>query len=429
MPEERDTYSDEAREIMGRIPSWVTRWGICVIGCILLLLIAGCFVIKYPQTITASAIITTVNPPVDLIAKYDGRIDNLFVKNGQKVVKGEIIATLENTADYNSVVTLEKNLKLTIRMHAADIVGGNWISANYQLGELQSDFAQFQSVALEYGIYLSTNPIGKKQTLIKRQISQNAAYTHKLKEINDLMNKEMGYVKKGYERDSILYSTKTIAKSDIEKSARSLLQGKQSRLNSDASLSSAELQTMQNKQQLEELDLQRRNDVEEYERNLEKYRQELIADIDKWKENYAFVSPIDGVVTFIDYWSSNQRITAGERLAGIVPEKSVKVIGRLTVPSSGFGKVEKGQKVLVSLDGYPYMEFGKLKGVITSISAVPNKENNYQAEIFFPNGLLTTYKKKINFIQQMKGSGEIITKDARLIEQLINPIKSLFKNR
>ena len=428
MPSEENFYSDEVREIMGRIPSWITRWGICIIGAILLLLLLGCYFIKYPKTVVATAVITTLNPPADLVARYDGRIEQLFVKDGEKVRKGEVVATLENTADYESVACLERNIRMTLGKPFSVTVHESWIAGNYQLGDIQADFAQYQSLAFEYKTYLSINLIGKKQNLIRNQITKNAAYAGQLREINGLVNKEMTYVRKGYERDSILYSTKTIATGDIEKSARTFLQGKQSKLSSDANITSAELQVMQSRQQLAELDMQRQNEIEEYERNLGKSRQELIAAIDKWKENYALIAPVAGKMTFINYWSNNQRITSGDRLASIVPDDNVKVIGRLSVPPSGFGKVKDGQRVLVALEGYPYMEFGKLSGIITSISAVPDKDNNYQVEVYFPEGLRTTYKKNISLIQQMKGTGEIITEDMRRIEQLINPIRSLFKN-
>jgi hypothetical protein len=47
----------------------------------------------------------------------------------------------------------------------------------------------------------------------------------------------------------------------------------------------------------------------------------------------------------------------------------------------------------------------------------------------FPAGLKSTYHKIIPFVQNMDGSAEIITKDMRLIEQFIRPIRSLFANR
>lgn len=45
----------------------------------------------------------------------------------------------------------------------------------------------------------------------------------------------------------------------------------------------------------------------------------------------------------------------------------------MKVSSSGFGKVQRGQEVNVKLNGFPYMEFGILKGLVKSISQVPEK--------------------------------------------------------
>jgi hypothetical protein len=119
-------------------------------------------------------------------------------------------------------------------------------------------------------------------------------------------------------------------------------------------------------------------------------------------------------------------------LATIIPEGEVSVIGRMKVPTTGFGKVAEGQRVNVRLNGWPYMEYGVLKGVVRSISAVPEQKNGvpaYVVELQFPDGMTTSYRKELPLIQKMDGEGEIVTKDKRLIERFIYPVMSLFKNR
>jgi hypothetical protein len=87
MPQFRDNFhSEEAQEIMGRAPSWVVRWGITVIFVILALIVLGCYIIKYPQTVTAPISITTVNAPSDLTARYDGLLDSVCVGNGRDML-------------------------------------------------------------------------------------------------------------------------------------------------------------------------------------------------------------------------------------------------------------------------------------------------------------------------------------------------------
>ena len=97
------------------------------------------------------------------------------------------------------------------------------------------------------------------------------------------------------------------------------------------------------------------------------------------------------------------------------------------IPSQGFAKVKTGQTVNVKLNGFPYMEYGILKGKISSLSSIPETEG-YAAEVVFSNGLVSSYNTRIKFIQQMDGTGDIITKDQRLLERFLNPLKSAIKN-
>lgn len=94
-------------------------------------------------------------------------------------------------------------------------------------------------------------------------------------------------------------------------------------------------------------------------------------------------------------------------------------------------KVREGQRVIVRLNGYPYMEFGVLSGIVSSISSVPEQSERglvYTITVNFPDGMETTYHRTLPFVQQMDGQAEIVTEDMRLIEQFIRPIRSLFVN-
>ena len=95
-----------------------------------------------------------------------------------------------------------------------------------------------------------------------------------------------------------------------------------------------------------------------------------------------------------------------------------------------------GQKVIVKLNGFPYMEYGALVGEVRVISAVPEMLSSlndgatqgYAIDISFPNGLVTTYNKGLPLIQQMDGTADIVLKDKRLIEYFIEPIISVLNN-
>lgn len=111
-----------------------------------------------------------------------------------------------------------------------------------------------------------------------------------------------------------------------------------------------------------------------------------------------------------------------------VSEKQSQIIGRITLPVKGAGKVAIGQKVNIRFDNFPYMEFGYLKGKVKNISLMPSNEN-YIVEVELPQDMKTNYDIPLNFSQEMKGSAEIITEDLRLIQRFFNPLKSLLRHR
>lgn len=92
--DEINLRSEEVQEIMGRIPSWIERWGITIIGLLLIVILAGAALFPYPETLTGRFVFKPVCPNKEKIivgyillpAHGLGR-----VKQGQ-----EVIVRLEN---------------------------------------------------------------------------------------------------------------------------------------------------------------------------------------------------------------------------------------------------------------------------------------------------------------------------------------------
>ena len=115
MPLYDRTYSEEADEIIGTMPSWIVRWGITLIFVLLALLFLGCYFIRYPQTVTGTITLTTVPPPVDVTAPHTG-IAEAVATEGQTVAKGDVLVLYATRDEYREVQHLEKSLlKLTVK--------------------------------------------------------------------------------------------------------------------------------------------------------------------------------------------------------------------------------------------------------------------------------------------------------------------------
>ena len=103
--------SDEVNEILGQVPRWIIRWGTSVIFVIIILLIMGSGLFKYPEIQTSTIILTTKNPPAKLVAKTSGKIIRLFTKDKQEVRAGDHIVLIESAADYNGIIEIETKLR------------------------------------------------------------------------------------------------------------------------------------------------------------------------------------------------------------------------------------------------------------------------------------------------------------------------------
>lgn len=440
MPERGDNYySEPVQEIMGSIPSWITRWGVTVIAGIFALIVIGCCIIRYPQMLTSSITLTSENPPSDLAARYDGLLDTVCVVNGQKVRNGDLVALLSTPADYGDIMAVRDLLdSLSSRERDAlpDAVSSPSLYENYRLGDLQSSWSELVRSCSAYLNWSEIDQSGHQKRLVEEQIGKNREYYDDLLAQKAVLEQDMRYELAGLERDSLLMARGAVSRAEYEATLKNWISKKGSLASFEATLTSTQLSILQLRQQLTELEIQRQNEETEHLRGIMQQASQLKAQVAQWLEQYAVISPADGTVSLQKVWSRGQHVMVGDVIASVVPDNGDRVIGRLQVPSSGFGKVEEGQRVNVRLNGFPYMEFGVLKGVVESIPAVPQTvttaEGNsivYTVEVSFPDSLVTTYGKELPMVQQMDGTAEIITRDRRLIGQFIDPVLSLFKNR
>ena len=419
-------HSDEVQEIMGRQPAWILRWGITLFLLILAGITISCYFIRYPLIVIAKVTLTSDNPPSNLVAKYTGTLDSVFVNDGSSVMKGQLLALVANVADYEDIHNVEAFLSGETIMMLPE----RW--QNYVLGEVQPAWVDYITVLNDYADYTRIDQIGNKKKLLAGQILRAKEYYCKLEAQRESIVKDYQLELSTLSRDSILFSRMAISQAEYEDAKKALLSKQNSLAAFDATMANAHLSQLQLEQQILELETQRTAKVADYERRIAQAENTLSNQIDQWKERYLITAPYDGIVSLQNVWNKGQHVSVGDLIASVFPTGGMKVQGRLKVPSSGFGKVEVGQDVNIKLNGFPYMEYGILKGIIESISKVPeNTEEGlyYTVVVTLPNGLESTYHKTFPFIQDMDGTAEIIIEDMRLIEQFIRPIRSLFVNR
>lgn len=420
-----EDYCNEVNEIMGHIPHWIIRWGILIIAVVFLSFIVGCYFIKYPQVVDSSIIITTINPPSQLIARHTGLIDSLSVNNGDIVNKGDYIAGLKSSVNYNHIKLIETELSSFKINNIDSIVFSDWIYDNYSLGNVQSSWLNFVAACYNYKNYLNVNYLGNRIKMIDNLLKKKQDYhTVIVSQSNSYKNK-LSLTNGNLRTDSNLFRQGVISKFDLENSKQDYYSAESAYASALSNVISTEVSMIELQQNKEELVLQLKQESYDLEKNIIQCKEQLLADINLWREDFVFESPIAGVVSFNDVWKENQSISSGKVFATIIPSDEVYVIGKVKVGSDRFGEVAVGQDVIVKLNGYPYMEYGVLYGKVSAISEMPEVADGkiyYNVDVDFGNSLITNYKKQLPLIQYMDGSAEIITKEKRLLEYFVEPI-------
>jgi len=419
-------YSDHVNEIISDPPGKIIRWGTVVLFTVFVLLIILAWLIKYPDIVPAPVEITTTNPPVTLVAKKTGHINILYVKDREKVSAGKLLAVMETAADISEFHRL-RELTDTIGI-PEKLSSVKWPSFT-GLGELQPLYASFLKSLTDYNIYISNDLYGSKIISISEEISALQEYIGRLRVKEKLLSDNLRLGKRKYERDSSLFITRVLAESDFENSRQLYNNSKLELQEVRLMQSEKSIETAEKRQLLQDYRIMKEEEKMKLLAVLNEAWQNLRAEMRKWEITYLLVSPVDGTVTFTQYWSENQSVMVDEPVLSVVPENAGDFVGRIRLNMQRSGKVKVGRKVNIKLSGYPYLEYGMVKGIIKSKSLVPSGDS-YIIEVDLPEGLTTMYGKELEFTQNMQGTAEILTDEMRLLQKIINPFRHIVsKNR
>lgn len=426
---EIELRSEEVQEVMNHIPAWILRWGITILFFIIMILLAGSYLFKYPDTIEAGITVSSQTPPAYILAKTAGRVDSLYSVHNNYVLQGEILGIIENPARPKDIFQVKRQLELWEASEYTLNEAEKLLFERYlQLGEVQASYATFITTLNDYYNFVKQNYYPQKIENSKKQLKNQEASLQLAQKQYQLGKEEQEAINRIYKRDSILYKKNAMIAAEYDQSQRDYLQSLQSRESSSMSLNQITTQLIQSRGNI--LDIQRQASIEEQKHivDLKNAIEQLHVQLISWEQHYLLVAPISGKITFMSIWSNNQNVMAGETVFVIAPLAESHPVGKALLPLQRSGKVKVGQQVNIRLDNYPDQEFGYVKGKVVNISPVPTADATYVVEVELPKGLRTNYNKDLPMSREMKGSAEIITEDMRLIERLLSPLRKLKNN-
>lgn len=427
--EDIELRGEDLQEVLGTIPSWILRWGITLVAVIVIILLSGSAIFKYPEVITSKVTLTGTTPTARIVARQSGKLQKIYVKDKQNIHKGECLAEIENPANFKDVYYLKQYLYLLNTK--PDSIIPLLPKQDINLGDIQAYYTMFCVTMSEYIQFRKLNYYIKKIDFTKERVRRYQSYYENMKRQAILKEMQTNIVQKQYNRDSILHQKALISDEETENSYNDFLNGKLSLENILSSLENAQIQITEMDESLLDMEYQYIDKKHTLEGQLKTQASQLLNEIQSWEMNYLFISPLDGYITFTKYWVENQNVVSSEEVFNVVPSDQGTLIGKALLPIDRSGKVKIGQKVNIRFNNFPDEEFGIIKGRVKSISLVPSKgenSNQYVVEIGLPDGLTTTYGRVLPSLPEMEGSADIITDDLSVLERLFLPIKNIFKN-
>lgn len=415
-------HSEEVDDILSKIPGKVTRWGALVISVLIILMLCSTAFINYPDIISSEITITALNPPIRLNAVTDGKIESLFVHDKDSIVSGQYLACIGNAANYMDMIQLKQwldSVKTTKNISIPE-------NSDLLLGDLQNSWNELISVFNEYQNQQNIQYFDKKISSINVQLIHYNEYLSNVKKQAQSANSELEIFYKQYQRDSLLYRKNVISESVLDNSRAEYFQKKTSTQNSNSQISQTQLKISECEQGLIDLQLEKSKESSEFISRIGEIVNSLKSEFSQWELKHVIKSPLNGKVSFSQQLVLNYPVKANDLLCTIVPNNETNYIGKALLPVSGSGKVCENDKVIIKPANFPYIDYGIIYGKVLSVSLMP-QDNYYHVEISLPDGLTTSYGKKLNASGEIQGKAEIITENHSLLNRLVKPIYAALK--
>lgn len=425
--EEEIYHSEEVQDIIGRVPSWILRYGLLLLFFTIAGLFVGTYFIQYPDTLEAKVIITADNPPVYIHSKVDGKIKEILVKNSQIIKTNQPLATIQSLIDVDSLLQFQSRLKSLTDTTTYNLDSINIFLAKTHLfsnaSTISPSIQELEFQLRNFVFVMQDKSYKQKIANIQSQISYQQKLQNRLKQQTRLAKEKVKIEKTKVDANQYLYDNSVVAKIDMNDFQKNLLDQQLSYENFRTAIVSNQLSIEQLNQLLIALIQQEKEQKELATSNLSKSIRISLSAIETWQDAFIVHSTASGTLSYLNTWANNQDIKKDEQLF-VVISPNQKIIARLKVPVYKTSKMKIGQTVNIKLDNYPYEQFGLLKGKIKTITTVPLSEN-YLVTVSLPQDLKTTYKKQIKFYPEMTGSAKIIIKEERLLMKLFYQLKSM----
>ncbi|OUR59892.1 toxin secretion protein [Colwellia sp. 39_35_sub15_T18] len=367
------------------------------------------FSAEYSRKETVRGFLMPNSGVIKSFANQSGTIEKLWVKEGDKVVKGQSLATIIVRQNNSNGVDL--STQLAEQLHA-------------QANLLSDEISQHQTLKTQELLNLTIQKTGLNNEKLALE-SQMILAEEKLTLLNEQQLNFNQLNKNGY-----------LSNLEKERQQQALLEAKQEKQNTARLL-------LQQQNQLNQVAFNITNIPQQYTlriNNLKRQQADLQRQLAQVASNYKYTitASHSGIVTGIQVVEGetlSQTKAQSKPLLHIIPENS-ELVAELLLPTRSAGFIQVGNTSRLRFDAFPYQRFGFIESKIMRIDQTLITPNEIQLPIALQEPVYRL-RAKLNQ-QQMQAFGktfdlksgmlfeaDIMLEQRTLIEWLLEPIYSL----
>ncbi len=468
-------WSSQTKELIDTVPRVWTRGLLYFLAIFAAISLPWAMFSKVDETGTARGRLEPSGKTFILDAPVAGTVATIQVKEGEVVEAGQSLVKLESElvqAELNQLKTqlegqqnrlyqlelLKKQLLLVVNTQELENQG--------QKLEKQS---QVQQARQQLQFLQNTYDLEKEEKLAQvNQAKQNVAYSQTAFKLAQAIfskgEKELNRYRKAWEQ-GIISEVQVVEQENLladkqQRYDQAQSEVQQARLRLGEQQSSYGKVVRQAKSDIEQAQLQLQEREKSYQtmnhtgklavlrskeqlKNLETDITTLTAEIAQTESQIAssqyqlkqhiFKAPVSGIVFDLPIQKSGEVVQPGELIAEIATPNSPLVV-RARMATTESGSLTTGMPVKLKFDAYPFQDYGIVTGELVTISPTSQLTDtaqgevaNYDLEIKLDLDCLPTGNKCIPLRPGDTATAEVIVRQRRVIDFILDPFKKLQK--
>jgi HlyD family secretion protein len=279
------------------------------------------------------------------------------------------------------------------------------------LGEVQPAYQSFMQGFILFNQYLSAGYYVKKKGMLQNDLSYLQKLHSNLLLQKNIQQEDLSLADTTFKMNETLYKENVIARLEYRNEKSKYLNKAMSIPQIKSSIISNESSQQEKQKEI----LQLENEIAQQKSIFSQALNTLKSQIEDWKNKFVLMAPISGKIALATFLQENQQLQANQVICYVNPENT-QYYAEVYIPQTNFGKVKKGQNVLLKFPAYPFQEYGSVPGKLDFISNI-STDSGYLAKVVLPAGLNTNYSRQIQFRDGLTAQGEIITVNMRLLQR------------